>query len=234
MLQVVSITRSSAYAAAQFFNGASASAIAAANASGKLNQVSAGFLLPPGNIPAGEADFISVEFKSIACGATAFFLPNDPADSALLDGREPTYGIPLAIHTVRGVVQACDPAARPTPKPTPTPRPTPVPTQAPTQAPIITSGPTPPETGGSVTPPPASEATASPSAAATPRQVSVVTPTRAPSARAASPDLSTVAFVGVGVAGVIAGFLVVMMIAAAMVMTLVIPFLVVRARGRRR
>jgi len=233
VLQVVAVSRSPAFAAAPFFQGASAAAISAANASGKLNQVSAAFLAP-GNAPAGEAEFISIEFKALACGETPLFVPNDSADSALVDGRPATYGIPLAIQTIKGVVQACDPTAKPTPKPTA------VPTDAPitTNPPFVPAPQTPPNTGGGGVPPPpdaTSEAPASLVPTATPPPATVASrPTSAPSARPASSAMSTVALVGLGVAGVIGGLLIAVMLAMAMAAGLVIPLIVIRFRTGRR
>jgi hypothetical protein len=233
IIQVVSLTKSPAYAAAPVFLGAGASAITAANANGKLANVATAFL-PPSNIPAGEADFITVEFKAIACGSTNLEIPIGATDAAMLDGRAATYGIPLTIQTVKGVVQACDAKATPTPRPTPsrTPTPTRAPTPVPTQAPVITPAATPPDTGGTVTPPP--EPTTSPApAATTPPVAAVPAPGRSPSPKASS-AMSSVAFVGLGVAGVLAGLVIVLAITAGMVAGMVIPLVVMRARAGRR
>jgi len=240
ILQVVSITKSSAFAAAPFFQGGGASAITAANASGKLNQVSAAFLAP-GNVPAGDADFISVEFKAIACGETPLFLPNDTADSALIDGRPATYGIPLKIQTVKGVVQACDPEAKPTPRPTPTPTPTPVATTPP--GPAAPGGPVPPPDPGITLPPTVGEppvVPASPEPVAEPVPVASPAPEAAfvTSTRSATPGpdasaMNRVALVGLGVGGLIAGLMVVMALAAAMLAGMIAPVVIARLARRR-
>ena len=230
ILQVVSITRSSAFATAPIYAGAGSSAIAAANASGKLNQVAVSFL-PPANVPAGEVEFITVEFKAIACGESKLELPSVSTDSAILDGREASYGIPLAIRAVSGTVQACDPEATPTPQPTPTPT---AATAAPGQGTGVTPVPTPPDTGGQ--PPaesaaPGEPAPAAPGQTASPLPVDAGTDSRpAPS----SPAMSNVAFVGLGVAAVIGGLVVVLLMAAALAAGFVVPLVVVRVVGRGR
>jgi hypothetical protein len=232
IVQIVSVTKSSAYAAAPVFLGAGASAVTTANTNGKLANVATAFL-PPSNLAAGEADFIKVEFKAIACGSTDLGMPVGSTDAAMLDGRTATYGIPLTIKTVKGMVQACDPKATPTPKPTPT--------RIPTSAPVTTAVPptpaTTPPTTGTGSPPadlPTPELTVSPPpAAASSPATGVVIPPRPPSATPTSPAMNSVAFVGLGVAGVMGGLLLVLMISAAMVAGLVAPWLLVRARAGR-
>jgi hypothetical protein len=240
--QVVSVTRSPAFAAAPIFAGATPSAITAANASGKLNQVAAAFL-PPGNIPAGEADFITIEFKAIACGSTNLTVPNTSDGATILDGRAGTYGLPLAISTVSGVVEACDPKATPTPKPTPTPTPTPIPTPVPTpfptEAAVVLPPATPPTTGEAVSPPaeevPIAEEIPPAAATATPQPVAAVAVARQSSPKPAPVSVGNVAAVGLGMAGVIVGLVIVLTMTTAMAAGLVIPLLVVRGRaGRRR
>ena len=231
VLRVDSVTYGAAFANAPIKQGTSPAAIAAANASGKLNQVTAAFVAPL-NAPAGDQEFITVNFKAITCGTTPLLLPNDSALSAILDGRAATYGQPLTVSTLKGVVQACAPGATPTTRPTPTPRPTADPTPVPTVAPTL------PPTGGDTPPPvletPTPEPAVTPAPTVTPRKVAVVVPVARPTPRPSSPVMTNVAFVGLGVAGVIAGLAIILALTMAMIAGLVIPLLLVRARTGRR
>src|SRR5262249_12466003 len=85
VIQVVSITKSTAFAGAFLFQGAGQSSINDANGSGKINQVAAAFFAPS-NLPAGEAEFVTIEFKAIACGKSDLTILPENADSTILDG----------------------------------------------------------------------------------------------------------------------------------------------------
>jgi hypothetical protein len=243
LLQVVSVTRASAFGAAPIFAGATASAIAAANTSGKLNQVATAFL-PPANLPAGEAEFITVAFKAIACGQSELTVPSDSTDSAILDGRAASYGIPLPVTTVKGIVQACDPKATPTPRPTatPTPQATPRPAPTATPAPVLTPAPTedlvvvPPDTGVD---PPTEEATPVAGAASPPSSAAPASPAAAQAATGAGPQdgipvaARSAVLVGAGVFGIVIGLLVVIGMTVFVIGLMAMPFAVMRLRRRR-
>jgi hypothetical protein len=110
-LQVTTVTKGAPWAAAPIFAGADAKAIAAANKSGKLKTVAAAFL-PPGSVPAGDQEFISIEFKAVACGQVKLSLPIGPADATFIDGRTKTYGASIkASATTGAVVTVCAGAA---------------------------------------------------------------------------------------------------------------------------
>lgn len=110
VLQVTTITRGSAFAAAPLFLAADAPAIASANKKGKLQNVAAAFF-PPANVTAGEVEFITVGFKAIGCGTVKMTVPTGTVDSAMIDGREATYGAALKVTTTGTTVTVCDGAA---------------------------------------------------------------------------------------------------------------------------
>src|SRR5262245_8116264 len=107
VLEITSITRGEAYATAPLFTGAGDGAIDAANESGTLSTVAAAFL-PPGSVPAGEADFLVIEFKAIGCGQTELILAEGASGATLLDGRDETYGEPLPVTATGASVTICD------------------------------------------------------------------------------------------------------------------------------
>jgi hypothetical protein len=106
-VQVTKVTRGAKWAPAPIFAGASDKEIAAANKSGKLKTVAAAFL-PPTSVPAGDQEFISVEFKAIACGQVKLDLPIGPGDTTFIDGRDATYGAAVkATATTGATVTVC-------------------------------------------------------------------------------------------------------------------------------
>jgi len=233
MLQVVSVTRSDIYASAPIFKGAEPAAIAAANRSGVLFQVTAAYL-PPATLPAGEAEFVSIEFKSIACGESVLLVPSDSAFSSIADGREATYGQPLTMASVKGVVQACDSNASPTPKPTPKPTPTPLATLPP----VYNPPPGVPVDPGSLTPPttgeaslePSLEPSSSPAPSAQPVLAAAVVNAKPPPG--GSPALvRNVAMVGGGIVLVVIGLVMAIGMFGLVLAMFATPFLV--RRGRR-
>lgn len=106
VLQVTSITRGAAWASAPLFIAADAKAISTANQKGVLQSVAASFF-PPGTVPAGTQDFITVEFKATACGTVAMTMPTGRVDSAMLDGRASTYGNAVKVTTTGATVTVC-------------------------------------------------------------------------------------------------------------------------------
>jgi hypothetical protein len=240
LLQVTAVTRGAPYASAPVFVAGGPSAITAANSSGRLAGVAAAFL-PPGSVPAGEADFLVIEFKAISCGQSELGLPVGPSDAALVDGRAATYGAPLEVATRGGIVTTCAAGAtiRPSPTPSPTPRPTPVP---PAYYPPAQPAYPPPGGGvaGETSPPlPTEEPTP---ATTEPASAGAATPSPIPALAALSPGspsqpdgrtnaIRTVAMVAVGVAGIGFGLLVVLVLAAILVAAIVVPVVVVRLRS---
>ena len=86
-LQIQSVAKGSPFAGAQLWvpsNGPN-DAVASANASGKLAQVAALFISPPG-VAAGAQDFIDVTFKATGCGQVALGLPLGNLDGQITDG----------------------------------------------------------------------------------------------------------------------------------------------------
>jgi len=107
ILQVTSVTRGAAFAAAPLFLAGDATAIAAANKSGKLQNVAAAFF-PPTSVAAGEKEFITVGFKAIACGSVNLTVPTGRVDSTMLDGRTASYGTNLKITTAGATINVCE------------------------------------------------------------------------------------------------------------------------------
>jgi hypothetical protein len=107
LLQITAVAKGVGYAAAPVFTGAGPEAITAANGSGRLATVAAAFL-PPGNVPAGDQDFLVISFRAIACGQAELGLPVGPADASILDGQAGTYGQALPITTSGGRVVICN------------------------------------------------------------------------------------------------------------------------------
>lgn len=110
ILQVTSVTRGPAFAAAPLFLAGDATAIAAANKNGKLQNVALAFF-PPTSVPAGEQELIRVGFKAIACGTVKLTVPTGRVDATMLDGRTATYGANLKLTTTGATVTVCDGAA---------------------------------------------------------------------------------------------------------------------------
>jgi len=106
VLQVTTITRGSAWASAPLFIAGDAPAIAKANSKGVLQNVAASFF-PPGNVPAGDQQFITVGFKAIACGTVTMTVPIGRVDSTMLDGRAATYGTTMKVTTTGATVTVC-------------------------------------------------------------------------------------------------------------------------------
>jgi hypothetical protein len=106
VLQVTSITRSSAWASAPLFLAGDAKAISTANQKGVLQNVAAAFF-PPTSVPAGAQEFITVGFKAIACGTVTMTVPTGRVDSTLLDGRAATYGNTIKLTATGATVTVC-------------------------------------------------------------------------------------------------------------------------------
>jgi hypothetical protein len=115
MVQVVSVRWGEPFATAPILLPSDMqAAVDAANTSGRLATVAAAFL-PPGNVPAGDADFLVIELRAVGCGETELGLPVGPADAQMLDGREGTYGQPVEVSTSPGRVSLCAAAPGETP-----------------------------------------------------------------------------------------------------------------------
>jgi hypothetical protein len=108
IVQVTTITRSAAWAAAPLFLAADATAISTANQKGYLKNVAVSFF-PPTNVPAGDQDFITVGFKAVGCGTVNMTLPisKNQTDATMLDGRANTYGAAMKVTTTGGSVTVC-------------------------------------------------------------------------------------------------------------------------------
>jgi hypothetical protein len=107
IVNVTSVTRGSAFASAPLFLAGDAAAIAAANRSGKLQNVAAAYF-PPTSVAAGEQEFITVGFKAVACGTANLTVPTGRVDATMLDGRSTTYGANLKLTTTGAAVTVCD------------------------------------------------------------------------------------------------------------------------------
>jgi len=105
-VQVTTLTRGAPWASAPLFVAGDAAAIAAANKSGKLKNVSAAFF-PPGSVPAGDAEFITIEFKAVGCGQVKLGLPVGAVDGGMLDGRTNTFGSALKVTATGATVTLC-------------------------------------------------------------------------------------------------------------------------------
>jgi hypothetical protein len=107
VLQVTSITRGAAWASAPLFIAGDQKAIDTANQKGLLRNVAASFF-PPGTVPAGDQEFITVGFKAIGCGTVSLTVPpGDQVDSSMLDGRDATYGNAIKLTTTGANVTVC-------------------------------------------------------------------------------------------------------------------------------
>ena len=107
VLQIVGISRGAAFASAPLFIAADAPAIANANKKGKLQGVAAAYF-PPGSVPAGDQEFITIQFKAIACGASPLAFAMSKQNDGMLDGRAKTYGASLKIESTTGAtVDVC-------------------------------------------------------------------------------------------------------------------------------
>src|SRR5262245_11683785 len=91
------------YAPAPIFVGANDAAIAAANLTGRLSTVAAAFL-PPGSVPAGNAEFLEIGLRAVGCGPADLEVPAGPADAMLLDGTDRGYGETLTVNPTSGEV----------------------------------------------------------------------------------------------------------------------------------
>jgi hypothetical protein len=103
LLQVTTVRVRGPYAAAPVFLGANDAAIAAANTTGRLSTVAAAFL-PPGSVPAGNAEFLEIGLRAVGCGRADLELPAGPADAMLLDGTGRDYGETLTVNSTSGEV----------------------------------------------------------------------------------------------------------------------------------
>lgn len=111
VLEIQSVTRGSAYAAADVFLPSDIeAAIGSANSSGTLKQTAAMFTPSdnPDVVPAGTFDFLVIKFRALKCGVSRIDLPIGPRDAVLLDGAKGSdYGHTLDIGTVAGSVRVC-------------------------------------------------------------------------------------------------------------------------------
>ena len=108
ILQVVSVSRGSAYASAPIFEPQDlASAIGKANQSGHLAQIAAAFT-PPAAVPTGTASFLAVRFQAVGCGQTDLKLPTGGDFNAqMISGQSDAYGRPMPLVTSAGHVTTC-------------------------------------------------------------------------------------------------------------------------------
>jgi hypothetical protein len=108
VLQVTTITRAPAWASAALFLAGDAPAIATANQKGVLKNVAASFF-PPGSVPAGDQQFITVGFKAVACGTVTMTVPisKNQTDATMVDGRAAAYGAAIKITTTGATVTVC-------------------------------------------------------------------------------------------------------------------------------
>jgi hypothetical protein len=248
LLQITALAKGADFATAPILTGAGDAAIAAANASGSLTTVAAAYL-PPGSVPAGDRQFLVITFKAIACGQSTLSLPVGAADGGLLDGRAASYGAPVTVTGIAGVVLvSCAPLPTPTPAAARTPRPTRVPRpqaqRVPTPVPVP-QGAVAGETGGPIP----GMTSPDPNATSTPDPSAAVAGASASDGSAASPDSSaaaatdqqispaahrietakTMALMGVGLLAVALGFALVVGIAILLVAG---GLALVRFRGR--
>jgi len=116
ILQVVSVTRGSAYQAAPIFLPENLdSDIQAANATGHLAQIAAAYT-PPTAVPPGASTFLVVTFRAVACGQTDLTLPaTGPFNAQMISGQQPGYGAPVPVRTINGHVTTCAAAGAITP-----------------------------------------------------------------------------------------------------------------------
>jgi hypothetical protein len=115
ILQIESVTPGVAYAGAPIVVPADLGPLVeAANADGSLAQVAAAFL-PPATVAPGPAEFLVVRFRAVGCGQTPLELPVGPADAAMIDGRQETYGDAVSITSASGQVTTCVAADEVTP-----------------------------------------------------------------------------------------------------------------------
>jgi hypothetical protein len=108
IVQVVSVSRASAYANAPIFLPQDLDAgIQRANATGHLAQIAAA-LTPPDAVPAGEASFLVVKFRAVGCGGTDLTLPSGgPFDAQMISGESGVYGDEVPVGTGNGHVTTC-------------------------------------------------------------------------------------------------------------------------------
>ena len=120
IVQVTSVERAAAWADALIWIGADDAAIAAGNQKGKMKGVSAAYINPPANVPAGDQDFINVTFQATKCGTAAISIAVAPltaqttaVESQMVDGQEATYGEQLDMKTSGATVTVCGPGVAP-------------------------------------------------------------------------------------------------------------------------
>ena len=108
ILQVVSLSRASAYADAPIFLPQDINAsIRSANVSGRLAQIAAAFT-PPDAVPAGTSAFLLVMFRVVGCGQTDITLPSGgPFDAQMISGQSDLYGHEVPVATSNGHVTTC-------------------------------------------------------------------------------------------------------------------------------
>ena len=108
ILQVVSVSRGSAYATAPIFEPQDlATAIGKANLTGHLAQIAAAFT-PPAAVPTGTASFLVIRFRAVGCGQTDLKLPTSGDFNAqMISGQTDGYGHPVPVVTSAGHVITC-------------------------------------------------------------------------------------------------------------------------------
>ena len=108
LLQVVSVSRGSAYAAAPIFEPQDlTTVIGKANQTGHLAQIAAAFA-PPDAVPTGTASFLVIRFRAVGCGQTDLGLPTSGQFNAqMISGRTDAYGQPVPVVTSAGHVTTC-------------------------------------------------------------------------------------------------------------------------------
>jgi hypothetical protein len=108
-LQVVSVTRGAAYAGAPIFLPDDVGGdIRSANVTGHLAQIAAAFT-PPTAVPPGDAAFLVIQFRAVACGQSDVTLPTGgPFNAQMISGDGPDYGQPVTpVRTSGGHVTTC-------------------------------------------------------------------------------------------------------------------------------
>ena len=108
ILQVVSVSAGSAYAAAPIFEPPDLTTdIRNANTIGHLAQIAAAFV-PPGSVPQGTASFLVIRFRAVGCGQTDLKLPSGPLNAQMISaGQGEAYGQPVPVVTTKGHVTTC-------------------------------------------------------------------------------------------------------------------------------
>jgi hypothetical protein len=145
VIQIQDVVATSEWTGASFFVGVAPQTKQQAideanNSTGKLYGVATFFTAGAGQVPAGDANFLTVTFKAVAGGTSTIGLtPENPLHQIKATD---VAGNTVPVTTTSGQVTVSGATATPTAPPTPTPTPTPE-GQTPTPTPTPTASPTP-------------------------------------------------------------------------------------------